>query len=109
MPLGNMSPALVEPQRPSLLKLGYDILHNICQILQSSKDGDLPRPLHALSQTCKTLNEISIPIIYHEIKIYSNFGLPWEKATKRVCGLQNIPAIAQYTRYESKTPTPLKI
>ena len=87
----------------SILNLGNDILHEICQILNdsvSSSGGQIQKPLHAFSQTNKTLRAISAREIFREIGVIC---VDWKKAERLVDEMQGCPAITNYTRFATST------
>jgi hypothetical protein len=83
----------------SILNLGNDILNETCQILNesvSNSGGQIQRPLHAFSQTSKTLRAISAREVFREIGVIC---VDWKKAERLVDEMQGCPAITNYTRF----------
>jgi hypothetical protein len=95
----NMEP---EPLPKSLLLLNYDILSNICQIVDEMSPSNTTvrskaRALGAFSCVNKALRDISAPTLFREIIVRGN----WNKAEKLLEEMQNCPAIGYYARFVS--------
>jgi hypothetical protein len=89
-----------EPLPKSLLLLNYDVLSNICQIVDemspiSTTVQSKARALSAFSCVNKALRDISVPTLFLEIIVRGN----WNIAEKLLEEMQNCPAIGHYARF----------
>jgi hypothetical protein len=97
----------MEPDPPpkSLLLLNYDVLSNICQIVEMSPISTTvqskARALSAFSYANKALRDVSAPILFRKIIVRGN----WNKAEKLWEEMQNCPAIGYYARFVSLPDT----
>jgi hypothetical protein len=95
-----------EPLPKSLLLLNYDILSNICQIVDEMSPSNTTvqskaRPLDAFPCVNKALRDISAPILFREIVVRGN----WNKAEKLLGEMQDCPAIGNYAKFVSFSNT----
>jgi hypothetical protein len=95
-----------EPLPKSLLLLNYDVLSNICQIVDemspiSTTVPSKARALTALSCVNKVLRDISAPALFREIIVRGN----WNKAEELLDEMKNCPAIGYYAKFVSFSNT----
>ena len=103
------APLLCKGDRPSLIILGNDMLHQICAIVSSIDQNGSPRDdfnnmaqasLLALSQTNRTLRGLSMPFLFKVSVIktaYTEEG--WMRFSTKLKNLREEPSIPKLIKY----------